>query len=365
MTSDQLVRAYRGISARTIGAGLSLVSGAARGGPVRRGAGEARPDQRRRVVLVHSGVTAVVIGVASALSVVFFAIPPAWFAGVFSAVTIALMLAAAVNLRAARVLAARGLGFWAGIGWGLTVSSWAYLLGLTGFVPHLLLAWTLGTVALAIVTANAVQLALAGVLASAWIAAAALFGESLLPGAVIVAVLLAFPLYARPSRLVGGALTLVAATLATATMVAHGSAGLVGGLVAAAATIGVLRAVAARLPYDPLTGTVPSGCPGRGIAAVSNLVGVGAVAVSALPPVLDALRADFASAGRPAVVWVPVGLLVAATAAPGIRRRDWLRPSIAWTVGVAALMLALYLPDPLWVTGGLGLAAATLAAAGL
>jgi hypothetical protein len=329
---------------------LGFASGLARGGPVRDTADEGAPEAIRIAAVVHLGVVLVVGGAATAVALLFFVLPPAVYVGVFAAVTAALVALGIQALRRLRVITGRGFLFWAGIAWGLLVASGAYLTQLTGFVPHLWLAWTLGMLVLGVLGAGAVQTAVSGVLAALWVGAAALVGESFLPGLVILLVLLAFPLLARPSRLVGAAAAILTLALAVAfalrLLPQVPPAPLA--VVAAVAAGGLLRVLAARLPLDALTSTPPPGCPSYGIRAVVNTVAVVALVVLPLPPVLDALRADLAEAGSGARagVWLPVGVLVVALAVPGrLRPGSW--PALAlWAGGAVALGAALTLPAP-------------------
>jgi hypothetical protein len=217
---------------------------------------------------------------------------------------------------------------------------------LTGFVPHLWLAWTLGMLVLGVLGAGAVQTAVAGILAALWVGAAALVGESLLPGLVILFVLLAFPMIARPSRLVGAALAVLALAIAVGYALRLQPETPAGPLAAVTvvAVCGVLRALAARLPLDALTGQPPRGCPSYGIRAIVNAIGVAALVVLPLPPVLNALRdaVDNHTAG----LLLPVGFLAVALGLVGrVRPGSW--PSLLlWLAGSAALVAALLLPAP-------------------
>jgi hypothetical protein len=343
-------RAERAIVAGAARRVLGVVSGLARGGPVRETAEEGTPEAIRIAAAVHLGVALAVAGAATAVALLFFALPPMLFVTVFAAVTVALIVVGVRALRRLWLVAGRGWLFWAGIGWGLVVASGAYLTQLTGFVPHLLLAWTLGVLVLGILAAGAVQTAFAGVLAALWVGSAALVGESLLPGLVILAVLLAFPLLARPSRLVGGAAAVLSLTLAVAAtlrLLPHTPA-LPLAVITVVATCGVLRVVAARLPLDALTGAPPRGCPRYGIGWVTNVLGVAALVCLSLPPVLDALRMQVFRAGgnARAGLLLPLGVLLVAAAIPG-RQRAGTRLAIgAWVLGCAALVAALALPEP-------------------
>jgi hypothetical protein len=331
---------WAGVGRRT----LAFVSGLARGGPVRDTADEGAPDAFRIAAIVHLGVVLVVAGAAVAIALFFFVLPPAVYVAVFAVITAALVGAGLHALGRLRVVTGRGYLFWAGIAWGLLVASGAYLTQLTGYVPHLWLGWTLGMLVLGVLGAGAVQTAVSGVLAALWVGAVALVGESLLPGFVVLLMLLAFPLLARPSRLVGAAAAALALALGVTyalRLFPQAPAGPLA-LVTAVATCGVLRVFAARLPLDALTSAPPRGCPSYGIRAVVNTIGLVALVVVPLPPVLDRLRTPDPEVG----VWLPVGVLVVAVALPGrLRPGSW--PAIVvWVAGSIALAAALTLPEP-------------------
>jgi hypothetical protein len=331
---------WAGVGQRTLG----LASGLARGGPVRDTADEGAPDAMRIAAVVHLGVVLVVAGAAVAIALLFFVLPPVVYVAVFAVITVALLGAGLHALRRLRVVTGRGYLFWAGIAWGLLVASGAYLTQLTGYVPHLWLGWTLGMLVLGVLGAGAAQTAVSGVLAALWVGSAALVGESLLPGLVVLFVLLAFPLLARPSRLVGAAAAVLAVALAVAyalRLFPEAPAGPLA-VVTTVATCGVLRDFAARLPLDALTSAPPRGCPSYGIRAVVDTLGLIALVAVPLPPVLDALRTPGAEIG----VWLPVGVLVIAVALPGrLRPGSW--PAIVvWVVGSVAVAAALTLPAP-------------------
>jgi hypothetical protein len=339
-------RTERALTAGVARRALDVVSGVARGGPVRATADEGTPEALRIAAVVHAGATLAVAGAATAVASLFFVLPPALYVAIFAAITLVLIVAGVRALRRLRVVAGRGYLFWAGIGWGLVVASGAYLTHLTGFVPHLWLGWTLGMLVLGVLGAGAVQTAVAGILAALWVGAAALVGESLLPGLVILLVLLAFPLLARPSRLVGAALAVLALALAVAyaLRLQPGTAAGPLAVVTVVAVCGVLRALAARMPLDALTGQPPRGCPSYGIRAIVNAIGIAALVVLPIPPVLNALRdaADGSTTG----LLLPVGFLVVALGLVGrVRPGSW--PSLLlWLAGAVALVGALVLPEP-------------------
>jgi hypothetical protein len=205
----------------------------------------------------------------------------------------------------------------------------------------------LGMLVLGVFAAGAVQTAVAGVLAALWVGAAALVGESLLPGLMILLVLLAFPTLARPSRLVGAALAVLALALGVAYALRLQPETPAGPLavVTVVAVCGVLRVLAARLPLDALTGEPPRGCPSYGIRAIVNAIGIAALVVLPLPPVLDALRGDVAGGDRIGLL-LPVGFLIVVIGVAGrLRPGSW--PSVLlWLAGSIALVAALLLPAP-------------------
>src|SRR5262249_19404732 len=145
-----------------------------------------------------------------------------------------------------RLLAGRGWLAWAGLSWGLVVTSGAYVFRLSGLVPHLWLAWTLGVLVLGVIGAGAVQTAVAGILASVWVLLAVLVGESLVPGVAILIVLASFPILARSSHLVDASAAVLALSLAVAAAARwHGAAPAIPLVVLTAlATAGVLRVIA-------------------------------------------------------------------------------------------------------------------------
>jgi hypothetical protein len=265
-------------------------------------------------------------------------------------------------IAAGRGLVGRGLLGWAGLGWGLVVASAAYLLQITGLVPHLWLVWTLGVLVLGVVAAGAVETALAGLLASMWVVLASLVGESLLPAVVVLAVLFAFPMLARPSRLVGAASAVLTLTLAVAVALRwHGQApALPFAVLTALATAGLLRLLATRLPLEAATGLPPRGCPSYGIAVVTGAVALAAVTLLPLEAVLEALRADVAAVPASAArgLLVPAGVLMLAVVLPGRRlpgrrgrrlpgrrRAGSTIPLALWVAGTVTATAALLVPD--------------------
>jgi hypothetical protein len=329
---------------------LGFLSGMARGGPVRETADQGAPEAMRIAAVVHLGVALVIGGAATAVALLFFVLPPAVYVALFAVITTVLVALGIRALRRLRVVTGRGYLFWAGIAWGLLVASGAYLTQLTAFVPHLWLAWTLGVLVLSVLGAGAVQTAFGGLLAALWVGAAALVGESLLPGLAILLVLLVFPMIARPSRLVGAAAAVLALALAVGyalRLLPQAPAGPLA-VVTVVATCGLLRVFAARLPLDALTSVPPHGCPSYGIRAVVNTLGVVAIVALPVPSVLQALRGQVAEAGSGARagMLLPLGVLVVAVALPGrLRRGSW--PAIAlWVAGAVLLTAALILPAP-------------------
>jgi hypothetical protein len=158
-------------------------------------------------------------------------------------------------------------------------------------------------------------------------------------------------LLARPSRLVGAAAAVLAVALAVAQALRLFPQAPAGPLavVTAVATCGLLRAYTTRLPLDALTSAPPRGCPSYGIRAVVDTVGLIALVVVPLPPVLDALRARFTDDDGPGVragVWLPVGVLVIAVALPGRLRPGSWPALVLWVAGSIALAAALTLPAP-------------------
>jgi hypothetical protein len=343
-------RTHRALAAVVGRWGLGFLSGLARGGPVRETADEGAPEAMRIAAVVHLGVALVIGGAATVVALLFFVLPPAVYVALFAAITTVLVALGIRAMRRLRVVTGRGYLFWAGIAWGLLVASGAYLTQLTAFVPHLWLGWTLGVLVLGVLGAGAVQTAFGGLLAALWVGAAALVGESLLPGFAILIVLLAFPVLARPSRLVGAAAAVLALALAVAYALRLLPQAPAGPLAVATvvATCGLLRIFAARLPLDALTRVPPRGCPSYGIRAVVNTLGLVAIVALPLPPVLHALRAQLADAGSGARagMLLPVGVLVVAVALPGrLRRGSW--PALAlWLTGSILLTVALILPPP-------------------
>jgi hypothetical protein len=364
-TTGRTQRALAAVAGRWT---LGFLSGMARGGPVRETADEGAPEAMRIAAVVHLGVALAIAGAATVVALLFFVLPPSVYVAIFAVITTVLVALGVRALRRLRVVTGRGYLFWAGIAWGLLVASGAYLTQLTGFVPHLWLAWALGVLVLGVLGAGAVQTAFGGLLAVLWVGAAALVGESLLPGLAILLVLLAFPLFARPSRLVGAAAAVLALALAVAFALRVFPQAPAGPLavVTAVATCGLLRVFAARLPLDALTSRPPRGCPSYGIRAVVNTLGLVAIVALPLPPVLQALRAQVAEAGSGASagMLLPVGVLVVVVALPGrLRSGSW--PAIAlWVAGALLLPAALILPAPA-PTVAVAAMAALLAASGL
>lgn len=359
--TSPLSRSERALRATFTRAALTAASGVVRGGPVRASAVPGTPAELRAAALLHLGVVVAIAGAASAIALVFFVVPPGLFVAVFGALTAVLVVLGVRALRAGRVVAGRGWLFWAGIGWGLLVFSAAFLTGLTGFVPHLLLVWAVGVLVLGLLAAGAVQTAVAGILTCLWVGAAALVGESLLPGVVVLAVLLAFPLLARPSRLVGAVVAVLTLALGLAFALRHLDGAPAGPLavVTTVAGCGVLRVLVARLSLDVTTGAPPHGCPGRGISVVTTVLGVIALVTVPLPPVLETLRGQVADSAHPAAILLPVGILLVAAALPGRRRPGSTVPIAVFAAGSVALAGALLLPRPapLIITVAVALAA--------
>lgn len=348
--TSPLSRAQRALVAGVAGRALSVVSGLARGGPVRDTADEGTPEEMRVAALVHFGAAMAVAGVATALALVFFVLPPALYVAIFAIVTAFLTAFGVRELRRLRLVAGRGWLFWAGIGWGLFVASGAYLTDITAFVPHLWLAWTLGVLLLGYVGAGAVQTAFGGVLAALWVGTAALVGESLLPGFVILAALFAFPLFARPSRLVGAAAAILALALAVAWVLRllPQTPALALAAVTLVCTGGLLRMVAARSPVDRLTGSPQPGWPGHGIRWITTAVGVTALVVLPLPRILAALREQVLGSGAQGRtgLLLPLGIVLLALALPGRLRGQAWTAVVGWVGGAVALVAALTLPAP-------------------
>jgi hypothetical protein len=365
-TSTTTGRTQRALAAGVGRWALGFISGLARGGPVRETADQGAPEAMRIAAVVHLGVALVVGGAATAVALLFFVLPPAVYVTIFAVITAVLVALGVQALRRLRVVTGRGYLFWAGTAWGLLVASGAYLTQLTGFVPHLWLGWTLGVLVLGVLGAGAVQTAFSGVLAALWVGAAALVGESLLPGIAVLIVLLAFPMLARPSRLVGAAAAVLAMALAVGCALRLLPQAPAGPLAVATvvAACGLLRIFAARLPLDALTLIPPRGCPSYGIRAVVNTLGLVALVVLPLPSVLQALRTQMADVGpgARAGVLLPVGVLVVAVALPGrLRRGSW--PAIVvWATGSILLTAALILPAP---APALAMAAMAVLLAGL
>lgn len=352
-------RAARLVAAR---AALSTAAGVASGAPVRASAIAAPEETWSAAAFLHAGVALAVAGVATILALVVFVIPAPVFLAVFGVVTAVLVVTGVRAIAAGRGLTGRGLLAWAGLGWGLVVASAAYLLQITGLVPHLWLVWTLGVLVLGVVGAGAVETALAGLLAAMWVVLASLVGESLLPALVVLAVLFAFPVLARPSRLVGAASAVLTLTLAVAAALRwHGPAPAVPlAVLTALATAGLLRLLAARLPLEAASGAPPRGCPSYGISAVTGAVALAAVTLLPLQRVLDALRADVAgvpdSAAR--ALLVPAGVLMVAVVLPGSRlagrrtggrlpgrrRADSTIPLALWVAGTVTATAGLLVP---------------------
>jgi hypothetical protein len=356
-------RAARLVAAR---AALSTAAGVASGGPVRASAIAAPKETWSAAAFLHAGVALAVVGAATILALVVFVVPAPVFLAVFGVVTALLVLTGVRALAAGRGLVGRGLLAWAGLGWGLVVASAAYLLQLTGLVPHLWLVWTLGVLVLGVVAAGAVETALAGLLASVWVALASLVGESLLPAVVVLAVLFAFPMLARPSRLVGASSAVLTLTLAVAVALRwHGPAPAVPlAVLTALATAGLLRLLAARLPLEASTSLPPAGCPSYGISVVTGAVALVAVTLLPLQAVLDALRADVAGVPESAAraLLLPAGVLMVAVVLPGRRlpgrrmggrrlpgrrRAGSTIPLTLWVAGAITATAALLVPDRL------------------
>jgi hypothetical protein len=353
-------RSERVVRAAVTSAVLRAASSVVRGGPVRDTAVAGTPAELRAAALLHLGVVVALAGAASTIALVFFVVPPGLFVAAFGALTAVLVGLGVRALRGGRVVAGRGWLFWAGIGWGLLVFSAAYLTGLTGFVPHLLLVWAVGVVVLGVLAAGAVQTAFAGILTCLWVGAAALVGESLLPGVVVLAVLLGFPILARPSRLVGAVAALLTLALALAFALRHlgGAPAAPLAVVTTVAGCDLLRVLAARLPVDA-TGAPPDGCPGRGIAAVTTVLGIIALIAVPLPPVLGMLRGQVANSAYPVAILLPIGILLVVAALPGRRRPGSTVPIAVFAAGSIALagMLLLPQPSPVIITLAVALAA--------
>jgi hypothetical protein len=155
---------------------------------------------------------------------------------------------------------------------------------------------------------------------------------------------------ARPSRLVGAAAAILALALTVAyalRLLAQAPAGPLA-VVTVVATCGLLRTFAARLPLDALTMAPPHGCPSYGIRAVVNTLGLVALVVLPVPPVLQALRTEVADAGSGARagMLLPVGVFIVAVALPGRLRRGSWPVIVAWLTGSVLLTAALILPSP-------------------
>src|SRR5262249_38660425 len=153
-----------------------------------------------------------------------------------------------------------------------------------------------------------------------WVLLAVLVGESLVPGVAILIVLASFPILARSSHLVDASAAVLALSLAVAAATRwHGAAPSIPLVVLTAlATAGVLRVIAGGQWRASLSPPPPR----TGLVWVSTAVGLAAVAVLPLAPVLDRLRDDVAAAPQPTArtVLVPAGVLLV-VAAPPVRRR--------------------------------------------
>jgi hypothetical protein len=337
---------------------LSVLSAAARGGPVRptaRNPGSDRSGALQATVTLHLGISLVLAGVASQVAANLFVIDARVFLVAASALTLLLIWQGTRAMRAGRVIAGRGWLFWGGIAWGLVVGSGAYVTHLTGYIPHLWLLWTVGVLVLGLLGASAVQTAFAGLLGIVWVLLAAYVGESLLPGVVQLIALGSFPVLARPSRLVGGlsAALFLALAVATALRYLPQVPALPLTVVTLLAAAAAAESFAGRLPVLRAGGIPPPGCPSYGIRTVTTRLAQVALIGLPLPIVWRQLSDSLATAGpRPWALFVPPGIAVVVVSLPGVRRAGSTRRA----AGLAAAALA---------TGGALLAgpAATAAAA--
>jgi hypothetical protein len=125
-------------------------------------------------------------------------IPGIVFIGVFSALALGL---GATGIRKVHsdAAVARIWCFWSGIAYGIAVFSGAHLFGLVDFIPDLLLLWAIGLLLLAYLCGSALQMGIVTALSMVWLFLAFLYGQSYLPGAIILAVTYWFVLRRRQS----------------------------------------------------------------------------------------------------------------------------------------------------------------------
>src|SRR5262245_27292528 len=114
-------------------------------------------------------------------------VPGIVFIGVFSALALGLGAMGIGKLHHDATVA-RIWSFWSGIAYGIAVFSGAHLLGLAEFIPDLLLLWTIGLLLLAYLCASALQMGIVTALSMVWLFLTFLYGQSYLPGAIILAV---------------------------------------------------------------------------------------------------------------------------------------------------------------------------------
>lgn len=126
-------------------------------------------------------------------------IPALVFIGGFSVLAAGLGYTGYLRHKEKRMVEARIWYFWSGIAYGLAVFSGAHLLGLTNFIPDLLLLWLVGLTLLAVWGSHTFQLGLAVALNGVWLYLVFLYDQSYLPGLVMLAVTGWFLFRRRPS----------------------------------------------------------------------------------------------------------------------------------------------------------------------
>src|SRR5262249_43826204 len=85
----------------------------------------------------HAGVALCVAGAPAVRALTVFVVPAPVFLAVFTVITAVLVIRGVRAVATGRLLAGRGWLAWAGLSWGLVVTSGAYVFRLSGLVPHL------------------------------------------------------------------------------------------------------------------------------------------------------------------------------------------------------------------------------------
>lgn len=125
-------------------------------------------------------------------------IPGLLFIGIFSVLALGLGAASISSIRHDATVA-QIWSFWSGIAYGIAVFSGAHFFGLVDFIPDLLLIWVIGLLLLAYLCNSALQMGIVTALSMVWLFLAFLYGQSYVPGVIILALVYWFVLQRRQS----------------------------------------------------------------------------------------------------------------------------------------------------------------------